>query len=71
MTLPNSSIPLGQWSGAEATRELEQTIREFNAAAERQTRQMLRLTWVIVGLTAVMTIGVAAQIILAYLALYK
>jgi hypothetical protein len=67
--MANSGIPLGEWSGSNATRELESTIREFNASAERQTRQMLRLTWVIAALTAVMTVGVVVQIYLAYLAL--
>lgn len=55
-------IPLSEWSGSGATRELEQTIREFNAQSSRQTRQLLVLTWVIAALTFVMTIGVAMQI---------
>lgn len=41
--------------GANAVRELHETIKAFNAATNKQTSQLLFLTWVIVVLTIVMT----------------
>ena len=35
MTMPNSGIPLGEWSGSDATRELTAIISEFNEAAAK------------------------------------
>jgi hypothetical protein len=60
-----SNIPLSEWSGSGATRELHESIKAFNTASARQTRQLLILTWVIVVLTAVMVIGLGVQIWLA------
>jgi hypothetical protein len=37
-------IPLGQWSGSDATDRLKETIERANEAADRQTRTMVRLT---------------------------
>ena len=65
MTLPNSGIPLGESSGSNATQELHETIRAFNAATERQTHEMLRLTRVLTVLTAIMLIAVVVQIVVA------
>jgi hypothetical protein len=45
--------------------ELRETILLLNEAAEAQTRTMVRLTWAITAMTAVMVIGVAVQIYLA------
>ena len=59
------NIPLSEWSGSGATRELHETIKAFNDASNRQTKQLLILTWVIAFLTAIMTIGVGVQIWLA------
>jgi len=59
-----SSIPLGEWSGSTATRELHATIKEFNAAATRQATVMIRLTRWILVLTVVMTTAVVVQIIM-------
>ena len=56
------NIPLGQWSGSDATRELTQNIISLNAAANRQNRSMIRLTWAIAIMTLVMLVGVAVQI---------
>jgi hypothetical protein len=53
--------------GSWAVNLLHESIKEFNAQTSRQTEQMLRLTKVIVILTAVMLFGLAVQI---YLALY-
>lgn len=58
-------IPLGQWSGSDATDRLRETISEFNAITERQTKQLIRLTWALVFLTAVLVLGLVVQIILA------
>lgn len=69
MALSNSGIPLGQWSGSDATRELHETIRQFNAEADKQTRQMIRLTRVIIGLTVAMLVLVGVQIVVAIKAL--
>ncbi len=58
-------IPLGEWSGSNATRELHEAIREFNQEAAKQTAIMIRLTRLIVGLTVVLVIGLVVQIIVA------
>lgn len=59
------NIPLSEWSGSGATRELEATIREFNKTATRQTRTLIHLTWVLAGLTAAMLIAAVFQIAVA------
>ena len=46
-------------------RKLEKTIEVFNNQSSRQTERLVKLTWWIVGLTIVMVIGLAMQIILA------
>jgi len=63
------AIPLGQWSGSDATKELHDTIKEFNEASTRQTRHLIILTWAIVILTILMLIGLGVQIYLAWIAL--
>lgn len=65
--LPNSGIPLGEWSGSDATRELHATIKEFNEKSGKQTEQIIRLTKVIALLTFVMLLAVIAQIGVAIL----
>lgn len=55
-------IPLEEWNGSKATRELHETIKQFNASSERQNQVMVRLTWATVILSFVMAIQVAAQI---------
>jgi hypothetical protein len=64
MTKPSSGIPLDQWSGAYATKELHETIQQFVKSSDRTSRRMLQLTWAIVFLTFVMLIAVLAQIYL-------
>jgi hypothetical protein len=54
--------PIGKWSGSDATRELHETIKTFNAETSRQTRTLIRLTWIIAALTFVMAIEVAWQL---------
>lgn len=63
--MPDRGIPLGEWSGSTATRELHATIREFNAAATRQTNEIVRLTRWMLALTVLMTIAVVVQIVVA------
>jgi hypothetical protein len=60
-----TGIPLSEWSGSGATKDLEQTVRRLAEQSARQSRQMLYLTWAIAVLTLVMTVGVAVQIFLA------
>ena len=64
-----NGIPIGQWSGSDATDELRKTILQLNEAAEIQTREMVRMTRWIMWLTVVMAVGVGAQIVLGILAL--
>ena len=61
---PNN-IPLSEWSGSGATKQLEETLKKFNEETSKQTRQLLILTWVMTILTVLMTIGVVIQIYLA------
>jgi hypothetical protein len=61
---PNG-IPLNEWSGSGAIKELEKTLRKFNEETSKQTRQLLILTWAMTILTVLMTIGVVIQIYLA------
>ena len=63
--LANSRIPLGQWSGSDATKALHQSINEFNEVTSKQTRTIIRLTWAILFLTAVMTVAVILQLVKA------
>ena len=65
MALPNSGIPLGQWSGSDATNALHQSIAAFNEATSKQTATLVRLTQILTVLTVAMTLGVAVQIYLA------
>lgn len=64
--MTSGGIPLSEWSGSGATRELHDTIRKFNEVTSRQTQEILKLTRVIAVLTLVMTIGLAVQIFLAW-----
>lgn len=60
----SSGIPLGEWSGSDATNALHETIREFIDASNQQAQKMVTLTRVIVVLTVVMAIGLGIQIYL-------
>jgi hypothetical protein len=42
--MAKGGIPLGQWSGSDATDRLRAVIEENQQATERQTRSMIRLT---------------------------
>jgi hypothetical protein len=52
-----SNIALGQWSGSDATNALHETIRQYQEQSNKQTKQMLKLTWAIAVLTFVMLLG--------------
>lgn len=58
-------IPIGEWSGSDATKALHETIKSYQEASRKQTTQMLRLTWAIAILTFVMLVGLVVQIYLA------
>jgi hypothetical protein len=49
-------IPLGQWSGSDATDRLRGTIVELSRVTECQTRTLVRLTWALVALTVVIVV---------------
>lgn len=59
------NIPLGQWSGSDATNVLRELIKAQHEENAKQANLMLRLTWSIVVLTVVMLIGLGVQIWLA------
>ncbi len=69
--MAQGGIPLGVWSGSDATDRLRESIEQASAESARQTRMMLRLTWAIAALTAVMLVGVCVQVWLAWIALPK
>lgn len=48
-----------------ALNKLQETIKIFNKESSIQTRKMIRLTWVIAGLTAALFAGLVMQIWLA------
>ena len=66
--MAKGGIPMGQWSGSDATEALHETIKKFNEAADAQTREMLKLTRTVTK-TWAMFFAVAVQIVLAVLAL--
>ena len=57
-----SGIPMGVWSGSDATEQLRLTIVELSEATAIQTRQLIRLTWALVAMTGVLIVGLAVQI---------
>jgi hypothetical protein len=60
--MTKGGIPLGQWSGSDATNALHETIKRFNAAADAQTKEMVKLTRTVTYLTWAMFFAVAVQI---------
>lgn len=59
------NIPLGQWSGSDATDRLREAIEEANRLSSRQARLMIWLTVAILVLTAMMAVTSAVQVWLA------
>jgi hypothetical protein len=60
------NIPLNEWSGAAAMKSLHESIDQYQKESSRQTAKMIRLTWIITGLTVVLTLGLFVQIWLAF-----
>lgn len=58
-------IPIDEWSGSGATKELEQTVVKLNHASEKQTKHIIKLTYAMLILTFVMACMVGVQIWLA------
>ena len=63
------NIPLSEWSGSGATRELHATVRKLNetidtftVASQRQLRRIEALTWALTFLTVVILILTAVQV---------
>ena len=67
--MAKDGIPLSEWSGSGATRELHETIKQFNDTTQKQTQTLIRLTWIIACLTLVMSVAVIVQIALAFYAI--
>ena len=63
--MATSGIPIGEWSGSDAVQALHRSIEEHQRTTARQTTHSIVLTWVMAGLTLVMTIGLGIQIWLA------
>ena len=57
------NLPLDEWSGSKATTDLQRSLEEQHAVSSRQTRTMLRLTWLITVLTAATLALVVVQAI--------
>jgi len=60
-----NGIPLDRWSGAEATRELQEAVERFRVSSDKSAKRMIWLTWTIAILTFVMLGAVVVQVLLA------
>lgn len=58
------NIPLSEWSGSGATRELTSVIKEFNAETSRQTNTIIQLTWAMFALALASLLASGVQIFL-------
>lgn len=58
-------IPLGDWSGSTATRELQDTIKQFNESAQRQADTMIRLSRIMMWLTVATLVLAGVQFYVA------
>jgi hypothetical protein len=63
--MAQGGIPLSEWSGSGATRELHETIKQFVGSSDRQSAEMIRLTRQLKWLTWAMLFAVIVQIYLA------
>ena len=61
--MATGGIPLSEWSGSGATRELHETIKQQIASTDRQSKVIGRLTVFMAVLAAVQTIAAVVQII--------
>ncbi len=55
-------IPIEELSGADATKDLHETIKQFVEESGRAARTMIRLTWSISFLTVAMLFAVGVQV---------
>jgi len=62
-------VPLGEWSGSDATERLRSVIEKQHQEAAKQTTVIVRLTWAMFALTFVTVLATVIQVWLAYLAL--
>ena len=60
----NMSIPLSEWSGSGATRELHETIKLQIKAMDKNSRVTAKLTWVMLFLAFIQTVATIIQIVL-------
>lgn len=60
------NIPLSEWSGSGATKELHETIKQQIVSTNRQSVVLMRLTWAAVFLGVVQAVGTVAQIVIAF-----
>jgi hypothetical protein len=67
--MAKSSIPLGEWSGSDATNKLRAVIEKQHQEAAKQTTVMVRLTWAMFALTFVTVLATIIQVVLAISAL--
>jgi hypothetical protein len=61
----SGGIPIGKWSGSDATEALRETLVTYSEATAKQTAQLIRLTWALVILTVLLFVGLVVQIVLA------
>ncbi len=58
-------LPLDELSGSGDTKALHATVEKFAKESGRQTKQLIWLTWAIIGLTVALVFAVDVQIYLA------
>jgi hypothetical protein len=54
--MSNGGIPLGQWNGSDATRDLHNAIIQIHDINAKESQKMLRLTWAILILTFIILV---------------
>jgi hypothetical protein len=62
--MAKGGLPIGEYSGSDATKALHDTIKKYQEESSRQTDKMVKLTVAITWLTVVMLIAVLVQIYL-------
>jgi hypothetical protein len=63
--MATGGIPLGEWSGSDATDRLRESVDAANLATDRNTKTIIRLTWAIATMTLFLVVGLVVQIWLA------
>jgi hypothetical protein len=59
-------VPLGEWSGSDATNRLRAVIEKQHEETVKQTTRMVLLTWAMFALTFVMVLATIIQVWLAF-----